>query len=102
MWRIVFHRKYHYDFLNTSTGDEDSDQSNNEKTKENFADILRKKRRQSQGYPSQDIIGSDEEETFDQESYIKEKLKSQRRHSMGYASENDSDEMEEINLENPW
>jgi len=64
-------------------------------------DRLKKQRRQSQGYPSQEIIDSDEDETFDQQSYLKKKLETQRRHSMGYADENESDGLEEINLNNP-
>ncbi|KAK3731512.1 hypothetical protein QZH41_008544 [Actinostola sp. cb2023] len=96
---IFFFSKYHYDFL-TPTEDEEDEEPNNEHIEDGLANKLKKLRRQSQGYPSQDIIDSEEEEAVDQDSYIKEKMKSQRRHSMGYSLENESgDAMEDIDLQ---
>lgn len=63
---------------------------------------LRKKRRESQGYPKNAIVDSDTDEVVEKEDYMKEKMKKQRRHSQGYAegagSSEDEPVMVEINL----
>jgi hypothetical protein len=59
---------------------------------------LLKQRRQSQGYPTHDIIESEEEDAVDPESYIKDKMRGLRRHSMGYPQDSDSEGMEDIDL----
>ena len=63
---------------------------------------LKRQRRNSQGFPENVIVNSEDDDVIEEEDYLKEKLKKQRRHSQGYATEAvSSDEeanMVEINL----
>ena len=68
---------------------------------------LRKKRKESQGYPKNALVDSDTEEVVEKEEYVKGKMKKQRRRSQGYAegtgsSEDEPPGMAKINLEGFW
>ena len=70
-------------------------------------DGLRKKRKESQGYPKNAIVDSDTEEVVEKEDYMKGKMKKQRRKSQGYAdgagsSDDEPPGMAKINLEGFW
>ena len=73
-------------------------------TQASLRDGLRKKRKESQGYPKNAIVDSDTEEVVEKEDYMKGKMKKQRRRSRGYAdgvgsSDDEPPGMAKINLE---
>ena len=63
---------------------------------------LKRQRRNSQGFPENAIVNSEDDDVIEEEDYLKEKLKKQRRHSQGYATEavssDEESNMVEINL----
>ena len=48
---------------------------------------LKRQRRNSQGFPENAIVNSEDDDVIEEEDYLKEKMKKQRRHSQGYATE---------------
>ena len=63
---------------------------------------LKRQRRNSQGFPENAIVNSEDDDVIEEEDYLKEKMKKQRRHSQGYATEavssDEESNMVEINL----
>ena len=70
-----------------------------DKSAQSLKEALRKKRRESQGYPKNAIVDSDNEEVVEKEDYVKEKMKKQRRLSQGYAEGSGSSEDEPVMVE---
>ena len=63
---------------------------------------LKRQRRNSQGFPENAVVNSEDDDVIEEEDYLKEKMKKQRRHSQGYATEavssDEESNMVEINL----
>ena len=63
---------------------------------------LKRQRRNSQGFPENAIVNSENDDVIEEEDYLKEKMKKQRRLSQGYATEavssDEESNMVEINL----
>ena len=70
-----------------------------DKSAQSLKEALRKKRRESQGYPNNAIVDSEREEVVEKEDYVKEKMKKQRRLSQGYAEGSGSSEDEPVMVE---
>ena len=74
-----------------------SKQESTSASNQDFIQNMKKQRRKSQGFGTNDIINSDEE-AVDKDDYIKQKMQKQRRKSQGYCSGSNSS-LEEIVVE---